>query len=146
MRLIASVYKRTKSIMSGNINYILLDSSLLKKEGNSESMVRMAVSVGRDQLASVGTCFGKFTKTGKFKLHITALDYLAQYAKVRELIRYININKANIIYSTRSGSNQMVKCLFFMVIISSKLIQVELQMTHLNTLVLSFFPCLIHHW
>lgn len=122
MRRIASVYKRTKSIMSGNINYILLDSSLLKKEGNSESMVRMAVSVGRDQLASVGTCFGKFTKTGKFKLHITALDYLAQYAKVRELIRYININKANIIYSTRSGSNQMVKCLFFMVIISSKLI------------------------
>lgn len=122
MRRIAFVYKRTKSIMSGNINYILLDSSLLKKEGNSESMVRMAVSVGRDQLASVGTCFGKFTKTGKFKLHITALDYLAQYAKVRELIRYININKANIIYSTRSGSNQMVKCLFFMVIISSKLI------------------------
>lgn len=122
MKRIASVYKRTKSIMSGNINYILLDSSLLKKEGNSESMVRMAVSVGRDQLASVGTCFGKFTKTGKFKLHITALDYLAQYAKVRELIRYININKANIIYSIRSGSNQMVKCLFFMVIISSKLI------------------------
>jgi 60S ribosome subunit biogenesis protein NIP7 len=45
-------------------------------------MVRMAVSVGRDQLASLGVCFGKFTKTGKFKLHITALDYLAQYAKV----------------------------------------------------------------
>lgn len=86
-------------------------------------MVRMAVSVGRDQLASVGTCFGKFTKTGKFKLHITALDYLAQYAKVRELIRYINKKNANVvIYSTRSGSNQMVKCLFFMVIISSKLI------------------------
>ncbi|CAO3690840.1 unnamed protein product [Rhizopus stolonifer] len=50
----------------------------------SESMVRMAVSVGRDQLASLGVCFGKMTKTGKFKLHITALDYLAQYAKVRD--------------------------------------------------------------
>lgn len=48
----------------------------------SESMMRMAVSVGRDQLGSVGVCFGKFTKTGKFKLHITALDHLAQYAKV----------------------------------------------------------------
>jgi 60S ribosome subunit biogenesis protein NIP7 len=45
-------------------------------------MMRMAVSVGRDQLGSVGVCFGKFTKTGKFKLHITALDHLAQYAKV----------------------------------------------------------------
>ncbi|KAI8385006.1 60S ribosome subunit biogenesis protein nip7 [Radiomyces spectabilis] len=47
----------------------------------SESMMRMAVSIGRDHLGSVGVCFGKFTKTGKFKLHITALDHLAQYAK-----------------------------------------------------------------
>lgn len=31
---------------------------------------------------SVGTCFGKFTKTTKFRLHITALDFLAPYAKV----------------------------------------------------------------
>ncbi|KAG1083879.1 hypothetical protein G6F42_022029 [Rhizopus arrhizus] len=31
----------------------------------SESMMRMAVSVGRDQLGSVGVCFGKFTKTAQ---------------------------------------------------------------------------------
>jgi 60S ribosome subunit biogenesis protein NIP7 len=47
-------------------------------------MMRMAVSVGRDQLGSVGVCFGKFTKTGKFTLHITALEHLAQYAKVQK--------------------------------------------------------------
>ncbi|KAI9496260.1 60S ribosome subunit biogenesis protein nip7 [Zychaea mexicana] len=47
----------------------------------SESMVRIATSVGRDQLGSAGVCFGKFTKTGKFTLHVTALDHLAQYAK-----------------------------------------------------------------
>ena len=29
----------------------------------------------------VGTCFGKFTKSGKFRLHITCLDFLAKYAK-----------------------------------------------------------------
>lgn len=52
----------------------------------SESMMRMAVSVGRDQLGSVGVCFGKFTKTGKFTLHITALDHLAQYAKVIQFL------------------------------------------------------------
>ena len=45
-------------------------------------MVRVASSIGRDQLGSAGVCFGKFTKTGKFTLHVTALDYLAQYAKV----------------------------------------------------------------
>ncbi|KAG2185825.1 hypothetical protein NQZ79_g6980 [Umbelopsis isabellina] len=47
----------------------------------SESIMRKAVSIGRDQLGSLGVCFGKMTKTGKFRLHITALDYLAQYAK-----------------------------------------------------------------
>ncbi|KAI8877539.1 60S ribosome subunit biogenesis protein nip7 [Backusella circina FSU 941] len=41
----------------------------------SESMMRMAVSIGRDQLGSVGVCFGKFTKTGKFTLHITAFQH-----------------------------------------------------------------------
>lgn len=55
---------------------------MINRDCCSESMMRMAVSVGRDQLGSVGVCFGKFTKTGKFKLHITALDHLAQYAKV----------------------------------------------------------------
>ncbi|KAI8989499.1 60S ribosome subunit biogenesis protein nip7 [Pilobolus umbonatus] len=53
----------------------------------SESMMRLATNVGRDQLGSVGVCFGKFTKTGKFTLHITALDYLAQYAKYKIWIK-----------------------------------------------------------
>ena len=39
--------------------------------------------MSRDNLASVGVVFGKFTKTGKFTLHVTALDYLAQYAKYK---------------------------------------------------------------
>jgi len=32
-------------------------------------------------LFHVGTCFGKFTKSGKFKLHVTCLDYLTKYCK-----------------------------------------------------------------
>ena len=46
-------------------------------------MVR-AVNIARENLISVGTCFGKFNKAGNFKLHITALTYLAPYAKVRD--------------------------------------------------------------
>lgn len=38
--------------------------------------------VNPDKLASVGTCFGKFTKSGKFRLHITALYHLAPYVQV----------------------------------------------------------------
>ncbi|ORX83323.1 60S ribosome subunit biogenesis protein NIP7 [Anaeromyces robustus] len=49
----------------------------------SESIMKKATCIGRDQLLSLGVCFGKFTKTGKFRLHITALDYLAQYAKYK---------------------------------------------------------------
>ena len=44
--------------------------------------MRKATNIGRDNLVSLGTCFGKFSKSGKFKLQITALDFLAPYAKV----------------------------------------------------------------
>ena len=49
----------------------------------SERVMRQATSVSRDDLVALGTCFGKFTKTKKFHLKITALDILAQHAKVR---------------------------------------------------------------
>ena len=53
----------------------------------SESIHALAVSVGRENLISLGVCFGKFTKTGKFRLHITALDVLSQYAKYKVWVK-----------------------------------------------------------
>ena len=53
----------------------------------SESNMKLAVSVARPNLMSLGTCFGKFSKTGKFRLHITALDYLVQYARYKVWIK-----------------------------------------------------------
>ncbi|EDR24486.1 60S ribosome subunit Biogenesis protein NIP7, putative [Entamoeba dispar SAW760] len=47
------------------------------------SIAEQATTIGRDNLLTLGTCFGKFTKTGKFKLHITALPYLAQYCSCK---------------------------------------------------------------
>lgn len=44
--------------------------------------MKLAGNVARKNLISLGTCFGKFTGSQKFKLHITALDYIAPYAKV----------------------------------------------------------------
>lgn len=46
-------------------------------------MLHLATSVARPNLVSLGTCFGKFSKTGKFKLGIMCLDYLAKYAKYK---------------------------------------------------------------
>ncbi|KAH7724496.1 60S ribosome subunit biogenesis protein nip7 [Aphelenchoides avenae] len=49
----------------------------------SEDLMKRAACISRKHLLSFGTCLGKFTKSGKFFLHITALDYLAPYAKWR---------------------------------------------------------------
>uniref|UniRef100_A0A8C5IR71 60S ribosome subunit biogenesis protein NIP7 pre-PUA domain-containing protein n=1 Tax=Junco hyemalis TaxID=40217 RepID=A0A8C5IR71_JUNHY len=48
----------------------------------SEKLLKLAASVPRESLVAPGTCFGKFTKSQKFRLSVTALDYLAPYAKV----------------------------------------------------------------
>lgn len=53
----------------------------------SESNMKTALHVGRDQLACVGTCIGKFTKSRQFRLQITCLDYLAQYARYKVWIK-----------------------------------------------------------
>jgi len=53
----------------------------------SESLMKASTSISRDNVLHVGTCLGKFTKINKFRLHITALEYLAQYAKFRVWIK-----------------------------------------------------------
>lgn len=55
----------------------------------SEKILSLSNSVAPDNLLSLGTCFGKFTKSGKFKLHITALHYMAPYAQVSICFSYI---------------------------------------------------------
>lgn len=47
----------------------------------SESTMRLATNVARDKLASLGVCIGKFTHHDNFHLHISALTYLAKYAR-----------------------------------------------------------------
>ncbi|KAJ2464938.1 ribosome biosynthesis protein nip7, partial [Coemansia sp. RSA 2320] len=53
----------------------------------SESIMRKTTAIGRQNLISLGVCFGKFTKTGKFRMHITALPSLAQYAKYKVWVK-----------------------------------------------------------
>lgn len=52
-----------------------------------ESLLKMASMVDSEQVASLGTCFGKFTKTHKFRLHITCLDLISQYALYKMWIK-----------------------------------------------------------
>lgn len=46
-----------------------------------EDLMKKAGNISRKNLLSMGTCFGKMTKAGKFHLQITALDFMAPYAK-----------------------------------------------------------------
>jgi 60S ribosome subunit biogenesis protein NIP7 len=48
-----------------------------------EDMANLATSVARDNLLCLGNCIGKLTKTGKFRLHITALDIIAPHARAK---------------------------------------------------------------
>lgn len=57
---------------------------------HSETVMKIATNFGREKLLSLGTCVGKFTKTDRFMLSITFLDYLSQYAKVRHLDHFIS--------------------------------------------------------
>ena len=47
----------------------------------SETLLKTAAHIEHDKLQSFGTCIGKYTHSTKFRLNITALDYIAPYAK-----------------------------------------------------------------
>lgn len=53
----------------------------------SSQLANLATSLPRTSLLSLGTCLGKFSKTGKFRLHVTALDYLAQHATYKVWVK-----------------------------------------------------------
>lgn len=48
-----------------------------------EQIMKWATNISRKQLLSLGTCIGKFTHSGKFRLIITALDIMAPYSKYK---------------------------------------------------------------
>ncbi|KAF7596764.1 ribosome biosynthesis protein nip7 [Aspergillus hancockii] len=50
-------------------------------------LANFATSIPRDNLLNVGTCIGKFTKSGQFRMHITALDVIAPHARYKVWIK-----------------------------------------------------------
>ena len=53
----------------------------------SERQVKLAASFPREKLMGMGTLLGKFSKTKKFRLHVTALDQVAQYAEKKVWVK-----------------------------------------------------------
>jgi 60S ribosome subunit biogenesis protein NIP7 len=51
------------------------------------TIANLATSVARGNLLCLGICIGKFTKTGKFRMHITALEIIAPHARYKIWVR-----------------------------------------------------------
>ena len=51
------------------------------------SVANLATSIPRANLLSLGICVGKYTKTGKFRIHVTALDVIAPHARYKVWIK-----------------------------------------------------------
>lgn len=52
-----------------------------------ERLCRLAETFNSKELICVGTCLGRFTKSNKIILHITALHYLAPYAQYKVWVK-----------------------------------------------------------
>eukprot|EP00667_Euglena_gracilis_P022244 EG_transcript_24674 len=53
----------------------------------SKRLSNHAVLFSRENLIGCGVCFGKFTHHGKFRLTVTCLDFLSQYAQYKVWIK-----------------------------------------------------------
>eukprot|EP01127_Copromyxa_protea_P007699 TRINITY_DN17604_c0_g1_i1.p1 TRINITY_DN17604_c0_g1~~TRINITY_DN17604_c0_g1_i1.p1 ORF type:complete len:181 (-),score=24.60 TRINITY_DN17604_c0_g1_i1:63-605(-) len=49
----------------------------------SERLMKKAAHIDHKSLISLGVCFGKFSKTLKYRLHVTCLDCIAPYARYK---------------------------------------------------------------
>ncbi|KAJ8934386.1 hypothetical protein NQ314_013427 [Rhamnusium bicolor] len=79
--------ERTKILFEKLAKYIGPNIKLLI-ERPDEKILKLANTIPPEQLISVGTCFGKFTKSNKFRLHVTALNYIAPYAQQKQQFLY----------------------------------------------------------
>ena len=51
------------------------------------AIANLSTNVARAHLAAVGTCLGRFTKAGAFRLHVTALDVVAPHARAKVWVK-----------------------------------------------------------
>ncbi|KAA8572055.1 hypothetical protein EYC84_001980 [Monilinia fructicola] len=54
---------------------------------NADRYVFSSSAIEIDKLLSLGICLGKFTKSGKFRIHITALPILAEHARYKVWVK-----------------------------------------------------------
>ncbi|RLN60492.1 hypothetical protein BBJ29_004245 [Phytophthora kernoviae] len=90
-----TVFEKISKYIGRNVQHLVTrpdEKYCFRLHGNivyycSEKLMRQSTNVGTDELLSIGTAVGKLTKTKKFHLRITFMEYLAQYAKYKVWIK-----------------------------------------------------------
>lgn len=94
-----AVFKKLAEYTGASLKDIIVASNSHKADRNvfrvsqqrvflvRDSIAKFATSISRDKLLSLGTCLGRLTKSGRFRLHISALSLLAEYARHKIYIR-----------------------------------------------------------
>ena len=81
-------FEKLASYIGRNIKHLVNEEYVFRLHKDrvyylSEELLRMSAPVARGDLVSIGVLFGKFSRSLKFQLHMTALPYLAKYAKYK---------------------------------------------------------------
>lgn len=74
---------------------------------NREDLVKRAGNFSRDHLISFGVKIGKFNQNKKFRIHITALDQIAEHAKYKVWIK--PSNEMSFLYGNHVTKNGLAK-------------------------------------
>ena len=101
------VFQKLKKYLGANLKHLVDETSsdgdekvfrLIKNRVYllSTSLLKQSSAFAKELLLHCGVCMGQFTKTGKFRLAITALDTLAKYSTHKVWLK--NSGEQNFLY------------------------------------------------
>lgn len=105
------VMKKLHFFIGDNTKEILKDSSLYNHKERvllvSETLLKATSQISRKDLVSAGRIIGKFTKTGSFRITITAVNTLAEFALWRVWLK--SSSEMNFLYGNNALKSHVQK-------------------------------------
>ncbi len=100
-------FTKLKKYLGENIKYLIEDQEgendkmvfrMIKKRVYflSTKLLKQSSVFSKENLLHIGTCFGQFSSTNKFRLHITCLDILSKYTSRKVWLK--NTGEQNFLY------------------------------------------------
>lgn len=108
---LAIFFTKLKKYLGTNIKYLIEDQEgenskkvfrMIKKRVYycSTKMLKQSSVFAKEHLLHIGTCFGQFSNSNKFRLHITCLDILNKYTSRKVWLK--NTGEQNFLYGNHT--------------------------------------------